>query len=152
MQRDWKEAERFFRESMELARRGFGESDPHFAATLVNLAEFLRLQRRYQEAEPLYREVCLYHHPMGRRVWMHVCLRKATQSSADITKQSGIGHVIHCSCLSACCHVCCQQIRQRVPVLHAVPLAGCCSCCSDSKQDACLFCRLMLCWCRQRPV
>ena len=74
MQGDWREAERFFRESMQLARRGFGESDPHFAATLVNLAEFLRLQRRYQEAEPMYREVCVCNLPVGRCVEMQVCL------------------------------------------------------------------------------
>ena len=78
MQGDRKEAERFFRESMQLARRGFGESDPHFAATLVNLAEFLRLQRRHQEAEPMYREVCLCSLPVGRCVQMHVCLHEPT--------------------------------------------------------------------------
>ena len=74
MQGDWREAEAFFRESSQLARQGFGDSDPHFAATLVNLAEFLRVQRRYQEAEPLYREVGLCVSPVGRRVQMHMCL------------------------------------------------------------------------------
>ena len=113
VQGDWEEAERFFRESREsrqMARRGSGgESDPQFAATLANLAQMLRLQRRYQEAEPMYREVCLCILTAGL-----VLAPRCTDTSSGpatppltLTKHSGIG-CVHCSslnCLSACCNV-----------------------------------------------
>lgn len=85
---------------MQLARQGFGESDPHFAATLGNLGGILQLQRRYQEAEPMYREVRLCLVPMGLCVALrctYTCRGPAIPSLTS-TKQSGIGHDAHTLC------------------------------------------------------
>lgn len=35
---------------------GFGADDAHVAAAIQNEAEFLRIQRRFDDAEPLYKE------------------------------------------------------------------------------------------------
>jgi hypothetical protein len=51
------EAEAYLRRAVEAARQGFGEDDPHMASACNNLAEFYRLRRRYEEAEPLYKQV-----------------------------------------------------------------------------------------------
>ena len=77
MQGDLEEAERFSRESMQLARRGIGESSP-FAVTLFNLAEFLRLQGRHQEAEPMYREVRLCVISIGGSALRCICMCACT--------------------------------------------------------------------------
>jgi tetratricopeptide (TPR) repeat protein len=55
------EAEAYLRRAVEAARQGFGDDDPHMASACNNLAEFYRLRRRYEEAEPLYKQA-------GRRV------------------------------------------------------------------------------------
>ena len=39
-----------------MAREGFGEDDPHMASACNNLAEFYRIRRQYDEAEPLYKQ------------------------------------------------------------------------------------------------
>lgn len=44
-------------QAVEMAREGFGADDPHVASACNNLAEFYRLRRRYDEAEPLYQQV-----------------------------------------------------------------------------------------------
>jgi hypothetical protein len=46
-----------FTQAVEMAREGFGADDPHVASACNNLAEFYRLRRRYDEAEPLYQQV-----------------------------------------------------------------------------------------------
>ena len=51
------EAEAYLRRAVEAARQGFGDDDPHMASACNNLAEFYRLRRRYEEAEPLYKQV-----------------------------------------------------------------------------------------------
>ena len=54
------EAEAYLRRALEAARRGFGADDPHVASACNNLGELYRLQRRYDEAEPLYREARVF--------------------------------------------------------------------------------------------
>lgn len=44
-------------QALECAREGFGADDPHMASACNNLAEFYRLRRQYEAAEPLYRQV-----------------------------------------------------------------------------------------------
>lgn len=44
-------------QAVEMAREGFGEDDPHMASACNNLAEFYRIRRQYDQAEPLYRQV-----------------------------------------------------------------------------------------------
>lgn len=44
-------------QAVEMAREGFGEDDPHMASACNNLAEFYRIRRQYDAAEPLYRQV-----------------------------------------------------------------------------------------------
>lgn len=51
------EAESFFLRALEAARAGFGPEDAHVASACNNLAEFYRLRRQFDKAEPLYREV-----------------------------------------------------------------------------------------------
>lgn len=46
-------------QAVEMAREGFGEDDPHMASACNNLAEFYRIRRQYDAAEPLYRQVWL---------------------------------------------------------------------------------------------
>lgn len=46
-------------QAVEMAREGFGEDDPHMASACNNLAEFYRIRRQYDAAEPLYRQVRL---------------------------------------------------------------------------------------------
>ena len=53
------EAERYFVRALAAAKAGFGECDPHVAAASNNLAELLRLQRRFADAAPLYEQVRL---------------------------------------------------------------------------------------------
>jgi tetratricopeptide (TPR) repeat protein len=53
------EAERYFVRALSAAKAGFGERDPHVAAAANNLAELLRLQRRFADAAPLYEQVRL---------------------------------------------------------------------------------------------
>ncbi len=48
------EGEKHFRAALKAAE-GFGPEDPRLAASLGGLAEVLRLQGRYAEAEPLYK-------------------------------------------------------------------------------------------------
>src|SRR5712691_4310083 len=48
------EAERLFQSAIKEAER-FGPEDPRVATTLNNLAELYRAQRKYAQAEPLYR-------------------------------------------------------------------------------------------------
>ncbi|KAL0397058.1 UNVERIFIED_CONTAM: hypothetical protein Scaly_0154200, partial [Sesamum calycinum] len=50
------QAEKFFRSALEEAREGFGERDPHVASACNNLAEFFRLKKDFESAEPLYLE------------------------------------------------------------------------------------------------
>ena len=45
--------------ALAAAKAGFGERDPHVAAAANNLAELLRLQRRYDDAAPLYEQARL---------------------------------------------------------------------------------------------
>lgn len=44
-------------QAVEKAREGFGPDDPHMASACNNLAEFYRLRRQYDKAEPLYTQV-----------------------------------------------------------------------------------------------
>ena len=48
------DAERWLRVAMQEAVEGFGDDTPHVAAAMNNLAECLRLQGRFSEAEPMY--------------------------------------------------------------------------------------------------
>ncbi|XP_057525491.1 uncharacterized protein LOC130804876 isoform X2 [Amaranthus tricolor] len=48
------EAENFFSSALVEAKKGFGERDPHVASACNNLAEFYRVQKLYDKAEPLY--------------------------------------------------------------------------------------------------
>nr|BAK02344.1 predicted protein [Hordeum vulgare subsp. vulgare] len=50
------EAERFFKAALHQAKEKFGLRDPHAASALNNLAEFYRLRKEYEKAEPLYLE------------------------------------------------------------------------------------------------
>lgn len=50
------EAECYFKKAVEMARQGFGEGDAHVASSLNNLAEFYRIRRQYELAEPLYQQ------------------------------------------------------------------------------------------------
>ena len=51
-----REAEQYFTRALAAAKAGFGERDPHVAAAANNLAELLRLQRRYADAAPFYEQ------------------------------------------------------------------------------------------------
>ena len=53
----FKEAESFFLRALEAAKVGFGPEEAHVASACNNLAEFYRLRKQYDEAEPLYKEV-----------------------------------------------------------------------------------------------
>ncbi|CAM0948814.1 unnamed protein product [Alopecurus aequalis] len=50
------EAEKLFKAALLEAKEGFGLRDPHVASALNNLAEFYRLRKEYEKAEPLYLE------------------------------------------------------------------------------------------------
>jgi len=50
------EAEKLFKAALQEAKEGFGLRDPHVASALNNLAEFYRLRKEYEKAEPLYME------------------------------------------------------------------------------------------------
>jgi hypothetical protein len=52
-------------QALELAAQGFGPNDPHVASAANNLAEFYRLRRRYDEAEPLYKQASARHVGQG---------------------------------------------------------------------------------------
>jgi hypothetical protein len=58
------EAEELYRRTLSARRRVLGELHPDFLASLSVLAEWLRSQRRFDEAEPLAREL-LEHTPEG---------------------------------------------------------------------------------------
>ena len=53
------EAEGYFKRALQEAKKGFGEADAHVAAACNNLAEFYRVTRQPEKAEPLYLEVSL---------------------------------------------------------------------------------------------
>ena len=55
----YQEAERYFKKAVEMAKLGFGEQEAHVASSLNNLAEFYRIRRQYDLAEPLYQQVIL---------------------------------------------------------------------------------------------
>ena len=57
--RRYAQAEAKFREAAAEAALGFPAGDPHIASTKNNLAEFLRNTGRWDEAEELYKEVCV---------------------------------------------------------------------------------------------
>ena len=42
------------------AREGFGPDDPHVAAAAQNLAELYRVQKKYEQARPLYEQVSFF--------------------------------------------------------------------------------------------
>ncbi|XP_031492826.1 uncharacterized protein LOC116259245 isoform X2 [Nymphaea colorata] len=50
------EAEKYFLLALQEAKEGFGESDAHVASACNNLAEFYRIRKAYEKAEPLYLE------------------------------------------------------------------------------------------------
>jgi hypothetical protein len=62
------EAERRFREAVDEARLGFPPGDPHIPSALHYLAELYRNTRHYDEAQPLYEEVCGLE---GWGLWLH---------------------------------------------------------------------------------
>lgn len=53
---EYAEAERLFREAMQIDKTTLGKDDPDYATSLNNLALLLGETGRYEEAEPLYRE------------------------------------------------------------------------------------------------
>ncbi|KAJ3674128.1 hypothetical protein LUZ60_006120 [Juncus effusus] len=50
------EAEKAFKLALEEAKEGFGQRDPHVASSCNNLAEFYRVKKEFDKAEPLYLE------------------------------------------------------------------------------------------------
>lgn len=66
----YEEAERRFKEAIDEARAGFPANDPHIPSALHYLAEFYRNMGRLDEAEPLYRQVCVVCAYVGRGRWM----------------------------------------------------------------------------------
>uniref|UniRef100_A0A7S2T5B5 Tetratricopeptide repeat domain-containing protein n=1 Tax=Chloropicon primus TaxID=1764295 RepID=A0A7S2T5B5_9CHLO len=50
------EARAFFQRALEEAEKGFGPEDEHLAASYQNLAELLRINREFEEAEALYQK------------------------------------------------------------------------------------------------
>ena len=60
LERTWQgrieEARAFFRQAAEEAEKGFGPEDEHLAASYQNLAELLRINGEFDEAEELYQK------------------------------------------------------------------------------------------------
>ena len=51
------EGERLLRAALDMARKGWGETDAHYAAATANLANACRMADKHTEAEALYLEV-----------------------------------------------------------------------------------------------
>ena len=65
-QNRWSEAERWYRQCLDLTETRFGPTHPDTATSLNNLAELYRAMGRYEEALPLYgRSLAIYEQELG---------------------------------------------------------------------------------------
>ena len=57
MQKKHEDAEKYYKQALAEAKKGFGEQDPHVGAACNNMAEHYRLTKQWQLARPMYDEV-----------------------------------------------------------------------------------------------
>lgn len=57
MQKKHEDAEKWYKQALVEAKKGFGEEDPHVGAACNNMAEHYRLTKQWQLARPMYDEV-----------------------------------------------------------------------------------------------